>query len=62
MSERTEAQRIHATEYGQLLSIEQVNILDKYLSGVNLEPSRVRMWGQMARELTKLGYEEGRRQ
>lgn len=52
----------HATEYGQLLSIEQANILDKYLAGVNVQPSKVRTWCQMARELTKLGYEEGKNQ
>ena len=50
----------HATEYGQLLSIEQANILDRYLDKLPnyVLPQFKRRFEAMARELTDLGYRE----
>lgn len=50
----------HTMEYGQTLSVDQANILDRYLQWYSRRPSYNRIFQEMAMELTKLGYEEGR--
>lgn len=52
----------HATANNETLSIEQITILERYLTDLPnwIHPRFKRRYEQMARELTALGYEDGR--
>ena len=52
----------HATANNETLSIEQITILERYLTDLPnwIHPRFKRRYEQMARELTALGYADGR--